>query len=319
MHIPDGFLDARTAVAGGALSVAGVGYALRQARRAVPPRRVPLMGLTAAFVFAAQMLNFPVAGGTSGHLMGGVLVAVLLGPGAAVVVLTAVLIVQCLLFADGGLLSLGANVLNMAVAAPLVGYAIYRAVRAAFPGDRGRLLAVFFSAWCSTVVAAILCAGELAWSGTVAWSAAFPAMANVHMLIGLGEGFVTTLVIAAVSRTRPELLDDSVAARPRARDAIVYGFVIAIALALFVSPFASPWPDGLERVAGSLGFEHRATTASQIASPWADYRLGGVESAAMATALAGAMGTVIAFVLAFVVARALVPGTARARAPMPKG
>jgi cobalt/nickel transport system permease protein len=144
-------------------------------------------------------------------------------------------------------------------------------------------------------------------------------MANVHMLIGLGEGFVTTLVIAAVSRTRPELLDDSVAARPRARDAIVYGFVITIALALFVSPFASPWPDGLERVAGSLGFEHRATTASQIASPWADYRLGGVESAAMATALAGAMGTVIAFVLAFVVARALVPGTARARAPMPKG
>jgi cobalt/nickel transport system permease protein len=318
MHIPDGFLDARTAIAGAGLSAAGVGYALRQARRTVPPRRVPLMGLTAAFVFAAQMLNFPVAGGTSGHLMGGVLVAVLLGPGAAVVVMTAVLIVQCLLFADGGLLSLGANILNMAVAAPLVGYAIYRSVRGALRGERGRLMAIFFAAWCSTVVAAILCAGELAGSGTVAWSAAFPAMANVHMLIGLGEGFITTLVIAAVGRTRPELLDDSAAVRPRTRDAIVYGFVIAIGLALFVAPFASPWPDGLERVAGSLGFEHRATTASQIASPWTDYRLGGIESAAMATALAGAIGTVIAFGLAFALARILVPGTARSRASLPK-
>lgn len=318
MHIPDGFLDVPTAATAAGLSVAGVGYALRQARRTVPPRRIPLMGLTAAFVFAAQMLNFPVAGGTSGHLMGGVLVAVLLGPGAAVVVMTAVLIVQCLLFADGGLLALGANILNMAIVGPLLGYAAYRTVRRGVPGERGRLVAVFVAAWSSTVVTAVVCAGELAWSGTVAWSAAFPAMANVHMLIGLGEGFITTLVLAAVHRTRPELLDDSAAGRAGHRDTLVYGLVLAIGLALFVAPFASPWPDGLERVAGRLGFEHRAAGVSAVPSPWADYRLGGIESAAMATALAGAIGTVIVFGLAFALARALVPGTSRPRASLPK-
>ena len=109
MHVPDGFLDAKTAVATAALAAAGLGVALRQARLHLPPRRVPLLGLAAAFVFAAQMINFPVAGGTSGHLVGGVLAAVLLGPSAAVIVLSAVLIVQCLMFADGGLSALGAK------------------------------------------------------------------------------------------------------------------------------------------------------------------------------------------------------------------
>src|ERR1700730_4581681 len=115
MHVPDGFLDAKTALISGSVSVVGVGYSLRELRKHLPPRKVPLMGLSAAFVFAAQMLNFPVAGGTSGHLLGGVLTAVLLGPSAAILVLTAVLVVQCLLFADGGLLALGANVLNMGI------------------------------------------------------------------------------------------------------------------------------------------------------------------------------------------------------------
>src|SRR5512143_666441 len=126
MHIPDGFLDAKTAIATGGLALAGLGVALRQARLSLPPRRVPLLGLAAAFVFAAQMLNFPVAGGTSGHLVGGVLACVLLGPSAAVLALTSVLIVQCLLFADGGVLALGANVFNMAIVGSVAGYGIYR-------------------------------------------------------------------------------------------------------------------------------------------------------------------------------------------------
>src|SRR5512143_477384 len=126
MHIPDGFLDAKTAIATGGLALAGLGVALRQARLSLPPRRVPLLGLSAAFIFAAQMLNFPVAGGTSGHLIGGVLAAVLLGPSAAVLVLTCVLVVQCLMFADGGLLALGANVFNMGLASVVGGYLVYR-------------------------------------------------------------------------------------------------------------------------------------------------------------------------------------------------
>ena len=140
MHIPDGFVDARTAVATGLIAGAGVGVALREVRRSLPPSRMPLLGVSAAFLFAAQMLNFPVAAGTSGHLVGGVLAVALLGPAAAVIVMTTVVVVQCLLFGDGGVTALGANVLNMAVVAPLVGYLPYRMLGRLLPGERGRNL-----------------------------------------------------------------------------------------------------------------------------------------------------------------------------------
>ena len=156
MHVPDGFLDARTLVATAAVASLAVGLALRSVRRNLPPRRVPLIGLAAAFVFAAQMLNFPVAAGTSGHLIGAALASVLLGPAAAVVAMSAVLLLQALMFADGGITALGANVLNLAVVAPLAGYGVYRAVRAlAGAGPRATLLAAGFAAWCSTLDARI--------------------------------------------------------------------------------------------------------------------------------------------------------------------
>src|SRR5271157_2966654 len=138
MHIPDGFLDLKTAAATGVLSAAALGVSLRRLNGSLPRRNVPLMGLAGAFVFAAQMVNFPVAGGTSGHLIGGVLVAALLGPAAALVVLTTVLIVQCFLFADGGVLALGANIFNMGIVGGVGGYWIYRLVCGALPGTRGR-------------------------------------------------------------------------------------------------------------------------------------------------------------------------------------
>src|SRR3954447_2932445 len=239
MHIPDGFLDARTAVGAAAISATGLGVALRQARLTLPPRRVPLMGLAAAFVFAAQMLNFPVAGGTSGHLVGATLAGVLLGPGPGVIVITTVLIVQSLLFADGGILSLGANVFNMAIVGAAGGYFIYRALRIVFVGARGRLLAASFAAWCSAVVAAVACAGELATSGIARWSIVFPAMLNVHMVIGVGEAIITALVLASVAQTRPDLLEPARAALPRQtryRELAIYGLLIALGLAMFVSP-----------------------------------------------------------------------------------
>ncbi len=316
MHIPDGFLDAKTAILSAGLAAAGIGIALRSVRRTASARRVPLIGLAAAFVFAAQMLNFPVAGGTSGHLIGAVLVAVLLGPSAAVLAMTAVLVVQCFMFTDGGVTALGANIFNMAIVAPGVGYAVYALVRRV-AGDslRIRLLATAFAAWCSTVVAAIACAGQLALSGTVAWKVAFPAMAGVHMLIAIGEAVITTLVVAAVVRARPELLASlSPASTPsRYAELTVYGLLGSLGLVVFVAPFASGWPDGLEKVAAALGFEHKAATTPMVATPLSHYSFPGFQSAVSSTIAAGGVGIVIAFVLAYVLARALTPRVAAAR------
>jgi cobalt/nickel transport system permease protein len=309
LHIPDGFLDARTAVVTGVLATAGLGLALRRARVELPPRRVPLLGLAASFVFAAQLVNFPVAGGTSGHLIGAVLASVLLGPSAAVVALSAVLIVQCLIFADGGLSALGANILNMAVLGGVGGWAVYHAVSRVMGGSLlARLTAAAFAGWCSTVLAAVACAGELAASRTVSWNAALPAMAGVHMLIGVGEGLITALVLSAIARTRPELLQPDTATPPRRSYAAVagYGTLIALALALFASPFASHLPDGLEHVAAVLGFA-RAATPPLAAAPLPEYALPGLHGSVVATSLAAAIGTVVAFLLAWLLARGLAP------------
>ncbi|MFT3869159.1 MAG: energy-coupling factor ABC transporter permease [Nibricoccus sp.] len=302
MHVPDGFIDVKTAVTASALAVAGLGVALRQVRRELPARRVPLLGLGAAFVFAAQMVNFPVVGGTSGHLVGGTLIAALIGVPAAVVVMTTVLISQCFLFADGGVTALGVNVFNMAVLAPAVGYVIYRGVARFMPGLRGQLTGIMFAGWCSTVAAAIACAGQLAWSKTVAWSAAFPAMAGIHLLIGLGEGAISALVFFAVAKARPEIVSSTPTGV--VSGFVGYGLLATLGVVLFAAPFACPWPDGLEAVATKLGFEHAATES--INAPMTGYLLPGIGSSGVATALAGISGALIVFGLAILLSRLLV-------------
>ncbi len=323
MHIPDGFLDAKTAVASAGLAAAGVGVALRAVRRGAAGRRVPLIGLAAAFVFAAQMLNFPVAGGTSGHLIGAVLVAVLLGPSAAVLAMTTVLIVQCLVFADGGLTALGANIFNMAVVAPAAGYAMYALVlRMTGGGLRSRLLATAFAAWCSTVFAAVVCAGELALSGTVAWNVAFPAMTGIHILIAFGEAVITTLVVAAVAGARPEVFAPAPAESGSSRpgELAVYGLLAALGLVVFVAPFASGWPDGLEKVAATLGFASREAARPIVAAaPLQNYTLPGVGPAPLSMVVAGCAGTVAAFVVAWLLARLLTRPRDAARQPAAPG
>jgi cobalt/nickel transport system permease protein len=307
MHIPDGFIDGKTAVTTAALATAGLGLALRHVQRELPRQRVPLLGLAAAFLFAAQMVNFPVAGGTSGHLVGGVLVAALLGPSAAVVVLGTVLIVQCFLFADGGVLALGANILNMAILGTVGGYAVYRLVGRLLPGARGQVTALAFGGWCSTVLAALGCAGQLAWSGTVAWLPGVTAMAGVHMIIGLGEGLISVLVFLAVVRTRPDLANVTEHSQGVQRWGTLagYGLLLALGLAVFVAPFACPWPDGLESVAAKLGFDARAV-APRILPFAPDYQLSGIPWAAGATALAGTVGALLVFGLALLLGRWLV-------------
>ena len=307
MHIPDGFIDGKTAATTALLSAAGVGLALRHVRRRLAPRRVPLLGLAAAFLFAAQMVNFPVAGGTSGHLVGGVLAAALLGPSAAIVVLTTVLIVQCFLFADGGVLALGANIFNMAIVGAAGGYAIYRAMCFALPGTRGQVAAVAFAGWCSTVLASISCAGQLAWSGTFAWPAGFTAMTSVHLAIGIGEGLISALVFLAIQRVRPDLTSEVCGAEPPRpwRELVRYGLLAAVGVTMFVAPFACPWPDGLESVAAKLGFEHKAAQPA-VPAPAPGYQVPGVHWAAGATALVGAEGAVIVFGLSLLLARSVV-------------
>jgi cobalt/nickel transport system permease protein len=309
MHIPDGFLDARTAIAATAISAAGLAVAMPRLRQQLPPRKVPLLGLTAAFVFAAQMLNFPVGGGTSGHLVGTVLVAALLGPAAACVVLTAVLVVQCFLFADGGVTALGANIFNMGLLAAVGGALSYRAIRRVFPGQRGMVVAAAFAGWISIVLAAVACAGQLALSGTTPWKVAFPAMTAVHMVVGLGEGLITALVLIALARVRPDLLPDSLPL-PGDGDFKTFaglGLIVVAGLAVFVAPFASPLPDGLDRVAALLGFQHADGAQSPFPAPLPDYAPPGWTSPILATATAGALGTVVVFGLSWMLGRLLVP------------
>ncbi len=308
MHIPDGFISPQTVVVTAVLAAGGVALALREVRRELPPRKVPLIGLVAAFVFAAQMLNFPVAAGTSGHLIGAVLATVLVGPAAAVIAMTAVLILQCFMFADGGVTALGANVLNMAVIATLTGHGVYRATSRLSDGLRGTLIGAGFAAWCATVVASLACAIELAASGTAQASLVVPAMGGVHMLIGLGEAVITMLVIAVVARARPDLVAVTASRETTGLSPPVRGGLIAaLVLAMGLSPFASSAPDGLERVAERLGFAGAAAAAQ--AAPLPDYAVTALQGdlPLVSTALAGAIGTVVAFFVAWLVARSLTP------------
>jgi cobalt/nickel transport system permease protein len=208
VHVPDGFLDAPTSVATGALAAGTVALALRRARRELDERTAPLAGLTAAFVFAAQMINFPVAAGTSGHLIGGVLLAVLVGPWTAVLCMTVVLLVQALLFADGGVLAIGTNVTLMGVVAVGLGYGVFRLLRAVLPRTRtGVLAATFTAAFLSVPAAAMAFVGLFAVGGAdVPLGPVVAAMGGAHLLIGLGEAAITVAVVGAVLAVRPDLV-----------------------------------------------------------------------------------------------------------------
>lgn len=208
MHIPDGFLTTTTSVVTWAASTGGIGYAVRRVNKELNERQVPLIGVTAAFIFAAQMLNFTVAGGTSGHLLGGALAAILVGPWAGALVLTSVLALQALLFQDGGLLALGANVFNMAILGVLSGWVVYAGLRRLF-GQKawGMAASGFAAAWASVFVASLAASVELAVSGTSPLGVVLPAMGAVHALIGIGEGLITVAVLAFVRAVRPDLLN----------------------------------------------------------------------------------------------------------------
>lgn len=214
LHIPDGFVSVPVAIVGWIAAVGALGVAVRFADRDLHERTVPLMGVMAAFIFAAQMMNFPVAGGTSGHMLGGVLAAILLGPWAAIIVMTAVVGLQAVLFQDGGMVAMGVNIFNMGVLTALVGYAMHRGALPLTRGNRGALLAVgFAAAWVSVEVAALATVLQLAVSGTSPLSVALPAMMGVHAIIGIGEGLITAAALGFILATRADLLPDMQAPR----------------------------------------------------------------------------------------------------------
>jgi cobalt/nickel transport system permease protein len=300
MHVPDGFLSLGVSLVCWALAVAGVGVALWRSREALGERQVPLMGVLAAFIFAAQMLNFTVAGGTSGHLVGGALAAILLGPWAGILTMTTVVAIQALLFQDGGLLVMGANILNMGIISTVVGYGVYRGATALARGQRwGLFVGGFAAAWASVVIAAVAAAVQLAFSGTSPLGVALPAMAGVHVLIGVGEGLITVGALVFVAAVRRDLLEPAGAATGGLRWAAA-GLVLALAVTL-LAPLASPHPDGLERVAEDQGFIEAAQDAPYEIIP--DYVLPGVPNEALATIAAGLVGTLIVAGVAFAVAR----------------
>lgn len=209
MHVPDGLLDAPTSVATGIVAAAAIGVALRGARKELDDRTAPLAGLAAAFIFAAQMLNFPVASGTSGHLLGGALAVVLVGPYTGVLCMSVVLMVQSLLFADGGITALGTNILLMGVVTVLVGWGIFRGLQAVLPkklsmpapaAAAAALISVPVSALCFVALYAVGGAADIPLGNLAA------AMVGVHILIGIGEAVITLLAVGSIITVRPDLV-----------------------------------------------------------------------------------------------------------------
>jgi cobalt/nickel transport system permease protein len=300
MHIPDGFLSTLVAIILWVISASAVAYALRRVGKDLGERQVPLMGVLAAAIFAGQMLNFSVTGGTSGHLLGAALATILLGPWAAVIVLTSVVSIQAFLFQDGGLLALGANLFNMAVIGVTVSYFVYTSIQKLARGKSwGVFVGGFAAAWFSIVIASLACALELALSGTSPANIAVPDMGGIHMLIGVGEGLITVGALAFLYAARRDLLHLGKAA-PKGGAAIwTFGLGIAALLAV-LSPLASAHPDGLEWVAEQKGFLETARAPLYNLIP--DYVFPGISNEALATIVAGIIGMLIVFGVAIGVA-----------------
>ncbi|MEU9500381.1 energy-coupling factor ABC transporter permease [Streptomyces sp. NPDC048196] len=336
MHVPDGFINAPVSAATGVVAAVAVAVSLRGARRelagagqgvgAGAERTAPLAGLVAAFIFAVQMLNFPVAAGTSGHLLGGALAAILVGPYTGVLCVSVVLLMQGVLFADGGLTALGVNISDMAIVTTVVAYAVFRLLVKVLPRRRSSVtVASFVGALLSVPAAAVAFTAIYALGGTadVPIGKVFAAMVGVHVLIGIGEAVITALTVGAVIAVRPDLVygarglakplelrtsplagagsdpvpapaphEPVAAAAPRrsARRVWLAGVAAALVCAGGLSYYASASPDGLEKVAHDQGIDAKAKDHATKDSPLADYSVKDIADPRLAGGLAGVIG-----------------------------
>lgn len=297
MHIPDGFLSTIVSVLFWAVSIIFIITAIQKTKQQLDDKQVPLMGILAAAIFAGQMLNFSVTGGTSGHLLGAALATILLGPWAAILVMTTVVSVQAIVFQDGGLLALGTNIFNMAVVGVFVAYVVYTLVTKFFTKKQlGTFVAGFLAAWSSIFVASLACGLQLAFSGTSPANIAIPAMGGIHALIGIGEGLITLGALLFLASTRKDLLIPNSVKQSSNTVILIGGTIIIIALAI-LSPLASSHPDGLEWVAEESGFLSAAQDAFFEIIP--DYVMPGISNEALATIIAGIIGAVVVFAVAY--------------------
>ncbi|MBU6529894.1 energy-coupling factor ABC transporter permease [Streptomyces mayonensis] len=342
MHVPDGFINAPTSAVTGVVAAGAVAVSLRGARRELGgtsrageaerggERTAPLAGLVAAFIFAVQMLNFPVAAGTSGHLLGGALAAILVGPYTGVLCVSVVLLMQGILFADGGLTALGVNITDMAIVTTVVAYAVFRGLVKVLPRTRRSVTVSSFVAALVSVPAAALAFTFLYWIGgttDVAIGKVATAMIGVHVLIGIGEAVITALTVGAVVAVRPDLVHGARGLGPRLklrvngelvdapsgntpsgttpsgtgpapapvaarshRKVWITGLVASLVLAGFVSFYASANPDGLEKVASDKGIDEKAEEHASADSPLADYGVEDITDARVSGGLAGVIG-----------------------------
>jgi cobalt/nickel transport system permease protein len=317
VHVPDGFINAPVSAATGVVAAGAIAVSLRGARRELDERTAPLAGLVAAFIFAVQMLNFPVAAGTSGHLLGGALAAILVGPFTGVLCVSVVLLMQGILFADGGLTALGVNITDMAIVTTVVGYAVFRGLVKVLPRRRRSItVASFAAALLSVPAAAVAFTLIYAVGGTtdVSIGKVATAMIGVHVLIGIGEAAITALTVGAVIAVRPDLvygargleqklklrvngeLVDAPVARPAPavrtsrRKLWITGLVTSLVLAGFVSFYASANPDGLMKVAHDKGIDSRAQKHASDGSPLAGYGVKDITDGRASKGLAGLIG-----------------------------
>jgi cobalt/nickel transport system permease protein len=298
LHIPDGFLSIGVSGASWLLILGIMAYALRVTRRTLDERLIPLAGIMGAFIFAAQMINFPVAGGTSGHFVGAALAFIVLGPWLGLLTMTAVIALQALLFQDGGLVVMGANILIMGLVPGFVAYQIYRLGKGR--GQRVEAGITGAAAWLSIMAAALVTSLLLAFSGTTSLAVALPAMLGVHALIGIGEALITVAALAFLRRTRPAALDHAAA---NAQGVWLVLSLIAVLVVLLLAPFASGYPDGLEWVAETTGFAEFAQDAPYSLLP--DYSIPFVGETPFSTILAGLVGIAVVAVVVMSLGRGL--------------
>jgi cobalt/nickel transport system permease protein len=291
MHLPNGYLNDPTCAVTTAAAIAALGVGAARLRQAGSLRSPATMAVTGAGIFAAQMVNYQVDHGTSGHMLGAALAAVVLGPWAGMLTMAVVLTAQCALFGDGGWSVLGANIINMAVVGTLSASVLYQGSLRLFGANRGRFVGVAVAGFGSVLASAGLCSLELAASGTYAFAEVLPAMLGVHLTIGVAEALMSVAIVAAVAAGSASLSGRQLAA---------CGLAIAVAVAMFVAPLSATSPDGLERVAHDLDF------AQLAASSWSftpDYAAPGVAWQPLAVALAGVLGVLAVFATTYTAGR----------------
>ena len=295
MHIPNGMLQGGICPVTAVVSIVGIGVVGFKAFFAEHKPSTAKFAAITALIFAGQMMNFSISGGTSGHLIGGVLVVVLLGVPFGILSMALVVAIQCLVFSDGGFTVLGANILNMAIIGAGLGGVIRNVFAKRLPSNSLQyMVGLGFAAWLAVMMAAFACSMELAISGTIPFRTVIGAMLGTHALIGIGEGLITVVVCLALASKSVNISQ---------KRSVVVPLMASGIIATILSPFASGLPDGLEWVAQKYTFLHEA--APTFVSPLPDYAVPAISNEVLTTGLAGIIGVIITFFIAWIVARFL--------------